>query len=81
MKDNEMKTILKLGKVDGYGNGRKTCAVEIEVELTDDGRFTASGTVWNSRHTDCIMGGQCLDELAQYPSIKNNPKFKQVYEW
>ena len=27
------------------------------------------------------MCGQCLDELAQYPSIKNNPKFKQVYEW
>lgn len=59
----------------------KSYRVELEIELTDDGRFTASGTVWNSCHTDCIMGGQCLDELAQYPSIKNNSKFKQVYEW
>lgn len=74
-----MKTKLNLGKIDGYGIGRKTCAVEVELELTDDGRFTASGTVWNSRHTDCIMGGQCLDEI--YPHLKNNPKFKQVYEW
>ena len=24
------------------------------------------GNVWNGRHTDIIMGGQCLDELAKY---------------
>lgn len=76
-----MKTKLNLGKIDSYGNGRKTCAVEVELELTDDGRFTASGTVWNSRHTDCIMGGQCLDDLMRCDEMKNNPKFKQVYEW
>ena len=77
-----MKTILKLGKVDGYGNGRKTCAVEIKVELTDDGRFTASGDLRNSSHTDILMGGQCLDELKdKYESVRNNPKFKQVYQW
>lgn len=81
MKGNEMRAKLNLGKVDGYGNGRKTCAVEVELELTDDGRFTASGTVWNSRHTDCIMGGQCLDDLMEYDEMKMNLKFRVVYRW
>lgn len=74
-----MKKTIKLGKIDGYGNGRKMCLVELEIELTDDGNFSVCGGVWNSRRTDYIMGGQCLDEI--YPHLKNNPKFKQVYEW
>lgn len=76
-----MKTTIKLGKIDGYGNGRKTCRVTVEVELDDKNVFTASADIWNSRGTGIIRCGQCLDELAQYSSIKNNPKFKQVYEW
>lgn len=55
--------------------------VEIKIELTDDGKFSVCGGVWNSRRTDYIMCGQCLDELAQYSGIKNNSKFKKVYEW
>lgn len=74
-----MKKTIKLGKIDGYGNGRKVCLAEIEIELTDDGKFSVCGGVWNSRRTDYIMCGQCLDEL--YPHLKNNSKFKQVYEW
>ena len=76
-----MKTTIKLGKIDGYGNGRKMCLAEIEIELTDDGKFSVCGGGWNSRGTDYMIGGQCLDELAQYSSIKNNSKFKQAYEW
>ena len=74
-----MKKTIKLGKIDGYGNGRKMCLAEIEIKLTDDGKFSVCGGVWNSRGTDYIMCGQCLDEL--YPHLKNNSKFKQVYEW
>lgn len=74
-----MRTKIDFGKIDGYGNGRRTCAVEVELELTDDGNFSVCGGVWNSRRTDYIMCGQCLDEI--YPHLKNNPKFKQVYEW
>lgn len=63
--------------------------VEIEIELTDDGKFSVCGGVYRSKYNhyfqkcerDYIMCGQCLDELAQYPIIKNNSKLKQVYEW
>ena len=67
----------------------KQYRVEIEMELTDDGKFSVCGDVFRTKFSpyyrkwerDYIMCGQCLDELAQYSSIKNNSKFKQVYEW
>ena len=73
-----MKTTIKLPSI---VIDDKFYRVELKIELSDDGNFSVCGGVWNSRRTDCIMWGQCLDELAQYPSIKNNPKFKQIYEW
>lgn len=72
-----MKKTIKLPRiwVDG-----KSYKVNLEVELTDDNVFSVSGEVFRTDN-DWLMCGQCLDELAQYSSIKNNPKFKQVYEW
>lgn len=62
-----MRKKFSFGKVDGYHNGRKACEVTLEVELREDkeGRpvFTACGNVWNARHTDIIMGGQCVDTV------------------
>lgn len=74
-----METTINFGKIDGYGIGRRTCRVTVEVELDDKDVFTASADIWNSRGTDIIRCGQCLDYL--YPHLKNNSKFKQVYEW
>lgn len=73
------------GKVDGYGNGRKTCAVEVEITLGEDrdGKptFSASADVWNNLHTDIIMGGQCLDELNErFYKIRHNSKFKEILD-
>lgn len=79
-----METTIKLPSIVIDG---KSYRVELEIELTDDGNFSVCGDVYRSKwrfgecERDYIMGGQCLDELAQYPSIKNNSKFKQVYEW
>lgn len=72
-----MKKTIKLPRiwVDG-----KSYHVELKIKLTDDNVFSASGEVFRT-DDDWLMYGQCLDDLAQYPSIKNNPKFKQVYEW
>lgn len=28
--------------------------------------FSATGTVWNTRHTDWVCAGQCLDEIAKH---------------
>ena len=32
------------------------------------------GTVWNARHTDCVMGGQCLDSIAEYRDQLSDPE-------
>ena len=71
-----MRKRFTFGKIDFYGTGRKINAVEVDVELSDKGVFTASGTIWNSKHTDCVCGGQCLDTIAKY--IKN-PTFKKIH--
>ena len=35
------------------------------------------GTVWNKSHTDCVMGGQCLDSMEKY--LRHNPTFMKLY--
>ena len=77
-----MQKEISFGKVDGYGNGKKQCEVVLELRLKEDneGRpvFTACGTVWNARHTDSIMGGQCIDTIwEQYGKQLNN---KSLYK-
>ena len=71
-----MKKTFNFGKIDYYGRGRKINLVEVKVELSDKGVFTASATVWNSKKTDCVCAGQCLDEIAKH--IKSD-KFKKIY--
>ena len=64
-----------------YSSLRKANAVDVDVELkeTDKGYvFTASGHIWNSRHTDLYCSGQCLDEINKYLT---NQTFKKIYEY
>ena len=71
-----MKRTFNFGKIDYYGRGRKINLVEVKVELSDEKVFTASTNIWNSKHTDCVCGGQCLDEVAKY--VKSD-RFKKIY--
>ena len=42
--------------------------------------FTASGSVWNSRHTDILLGGQCLDGIIRFrDQLKHKEIFDEVY--
>lgn len=71
-------------KIDGYGNGRKSCTVDIEFGFREfEGQepyFTASAGIWNNRHTDYIQCGQCLDDLFNnYKSLRHNRLFNEVY--
>lgn len=80
-----MKKTISFGKVDGYGNGRKTCEVTLELELREDkeGRpvFSVCGNLWNCRHTDILWGGQCVDSLAeQYKSLRNNKFYMRILD-
>lgn len=77
-----MKRTFHFGKI-AYASERKTNAVDVEIELQDDkaGRpvFTACAGIWNNLHTDWVCGGQCLDSLNEYKSLRTNPTFAKIY--
>ena len=76
-----MKKIFSFGKIDFNNTGEKINLVTIEVELKErNGNpvFTASGNIWNSRKSDIIMGGQCIDSI--YTEFKNQISDKQRFE-
>lgn len=80
-----MKKTISFGKVDGYGNGRKTCEVTLELELREDkeGRpvFSVCGNLWNCQHTDILRGGQCVGSLAEhYKSLRNNKLYMRILD-
>ena len=75
-----MKKILKFGKIDYFGRGRKINAVDVSIELKNKENkeiLSICGNIWNSKHSDLICGGQCLDEI--YKFLKNDAKFIEVY--
>ncbi len=39
--------------------------------------FTCSGDIWNSRHTDILCDGQCLDEMLPY--LKHDKLFMEIH--
>ena len=71
-----MKKTFNFGKV-RYNNNKKENLVTVDVKLTDDGCFSASGKIWNRIQTDCIAGGQCLDTIKE--CLPNNKTFNQIY--
>ena len=74
-----MKKTFEFGKIDYNHHGRRNCAVDVTVEFKEYNgvwEFTASGNIWNTRHTDVYCGGQCLDDIAKYV---HNPEFKEIY--
>jgi len=84
----ENKTIAK--KTFGFGkhavsSGRKINLVELEVRLaeTPDGKpvFTASATAWNSRHTDCVWDGQCIDTFLEIcPELGKDKTYMLIHD-
>jgi len=75
-RQGERSITLSFGKVDGYGNGRKSCLMEVEICLKDSDKgpaFSVMGNVWNSSGTDIILGGQCLDTLAEFAKSFRQP--------
>ena len=51
---------------------------EVEITLTDDGRFSASGTLYEKQGCkwECDYCGQCLDSLSE---LIDDPVFTQIY--
>lgn len=70
------KAEISFGKIDAYGNGRKSNEATVRMSLKD-GVFSASGDIWNSKHTDIISGGQNLDEMREH--LKGNKDFETIH--
>ena len=76
-----MRKVFNFGKKAVSNSKIKNNLITIEVELRDTDKgleFSACGNVWNSKHTDIIMGGQCIDDLEQY--LKGNKTYKTILE-
>ena len=71
---------INFGKIDAEGRGRKINSVDLEIELrnadTDKPEFSVCGDVWNSRHTDIVQGGQCIDSIDKF--FKNDRLYKLI---
>ena len=78
-----MKKTFEFGKI-AYRNDRiKNNLVTVDIEWRENRNgkmvFSACGDVWNNIHTNIYCGGQCLDTLNDFPEIRTNPTFKQIY--
>ena len=73
------KKTFTFSKIAFYG-GRKINTPEITMELRDTDKgpeLSICGDVWNSKHTDIIMGGQCLDEMK--PFLIRDSLFRKLH--
>lgn len=67
-----------------YSGSRRINLPEVEIELRDTAKgpeLSICGSVWNSKHTDIVMGGQCLDNMMEYSELSCNPLFRKLYKW
>lgn len=76
-----MKKVFRFGKIDAEGRGFACNSVTVEMEYREkkEGQkvLSISGKVWNARHSDIIMGGQCLDDIAS-PYMIGNETFSEI---
>ena len=78
---------LDLGKINYLNNGKKSCPVEVSMELTlranaegtEYWEFTAVGDILNHLGTKIYHAGQCLDTIAEFRI--DNKDFRKVYDW
>lgn len=71
--------------VDGCGSRINRVTIDFSIEYKNGDKtepvFSASGHVWNSKNTDIVLGGQCLDELNECPFLKGNKTFQKIYRF
>ena len=73
-----MKREFDFGCIDfeNRGTPKNRVTVEMEYKTCGDKKcFSASANVWNTRHSDIVCGGQCLDTIA--PFI-NDPIYAEI---
>jgi hypothetical protein len=73
-----MKKVINFGKVDYNNIGKPINRVTVEVKF-NDGKLSICANIWNGSNTDIVCGGQCIDTLQEFDSIKNNELFTSIY--
>ena len=79
-----MQKTFKFDKV-AYASTRRVNSPEVEVRLDyKDGDMnkpvlSIRGYIWNSTHTDAVICGQCLDEMAKLDGLRFNTLFRKLY--
>lgn len=78
---NALKKTFTFDKIAFYGGKRINLPeVEVELEYKDKGPvLSIRGSIWNSKHTDCVCCGQCLDTMMKFSSLANNALFKKLH--
>lgn len=78
---NAIKKTFTFDKIAFYGGKRINLPeVEVELEYKDKGPvLSICGSIWNSKHTDCVCCGQCLDTMMKFSSLANNALFKKLH--
>ena len=74
-----MKRTFDFGCIDFEHRGKAKNRVTVEMEYKQDRgkkRLSVSANVWNTRRSDIICGGQCLDTIAPY---MDSPIFSEIF--
>lgn len=74
----------EFAKIAWYGRNKinkPTITLKLSYKDGDQSKPVLSicGYIWNSKQTDIVCGGQCLDEMAKYKSLSNDETFKKLY--
>lgn len=78
-----MKKRFDFGFIDYEGRGKALNRVYVDMEYKEENgkkRFSVSASVWNSRRSDIVAGGQCLDTIAPYISDPVYTKILRLWE-
>ena len=79
-----MQKTFKFDKV-AYTSTRRVNSPEVEVRLDYKDNdinlpvLSICGNIWNAAHTDVVMCGQCLDEMAKLDGLRFNTLFRKLY--
>ena len=85
--DNKTSKIvtLDLGKIDYYGQGRKSNKAEVEIGFrflngNKECYFTVTGHIWNMRKTDMLRGGAGTPQFLLEEFFPNNATLRRVVQ-
>ena len=78
---NKIRKTFSFNKISYFGGKRVNLPeVEVELEYTEKGPvLSICGSIWNSKQTDYVCCGQCLDTMMKFSSLANNELFKKLH--